>query len=90
MPYLEAITGPAMGRRYDLELAQYVLGRHPECDIVLESGSVSRQHAKDVRAGTSYQLEDLKSRNGTFINGRLIGEPSKSSIATLEVRRAHA
>lgn len=77
MPYLEAITGPAMGRRYDLESSQYVLGRHPECDIVLESGSVSRQHAKVVKTGTSYQLEDLKSRNGTFINGRLIGEPTK-------------
>jgi phosphoserine phosphatase RsbU/P len=77
MPYLDAITGPAMGRRYTLENMQYVMGRHPECDIVLESGSVSRQHAKVFKTGVSYFLEDLKSRNGSFVNGRLINEPTK-------------
>ncbi len=76
MPYLDAVTGPAMGRRYSLDASQYILGRHPDCDIVLESGSVSRQHAKLVQSGTKYVLEDLKSRNGTFVNGRLIGEPT--------------
>ena len=77
MPYLDAITGPAMGRRYPLENSQYVLGRHPDCDIVLESGSVSRQHARISKSGTHFVLEDLKSRNGSFVNGRLIGEPTK-------------
>lgn len=77
MPHFDAMTGPAMGRRYQLDKDQYVMGRHPECDIVLESGSVSRQHAKIVRAGVGYVLEDLKSRNGTFVNGRLINEPTK-------------
>jgi len=77
MPYFDAITGPAMGRRYPLENSQYVMGRHPDCDIVLESGSVSRQHAKVSKNGTNFVLEDLKSRNGTFVNGRLINESTK-------------
>jgi phosphoserine phosphatase RsbU/P len=77
MPYLDAVTGPAMGRRYPLDQSQYILGRHPDCNIVLESGSVSRQHAKLLKNGPNYLLEDLKSRNGTFINGRLIGEATK-------------
>lgn len=77
MPYLDAVTGPAMGRRYNLDANQYVLGRHPDCDIVLESGSVSRQHAKLIRSGVGYALEDLKSRNGTFVNGRLIGDTTQ-------------
>ncbi|XZE20936.1 SpoIIE family protein phosphatase [Pirellulaceae bacterium SH449] len=77
MPYLDAVTGPAMGRRYTLDLPQYVLGRHPDCNIVLESGSVSRQHAKLIKSGPSFLLEDLNSRNGTFINGKLIGEATK-------------
>ena len=66
-----------MGRRYPLENSQYVMGRHPDCDIVLESGSVSRQHAKVSKNGTNFVLEDLKSRNGTFVNGRLINESTK-------------
>lgn len=77
MPYLDAITGPAMGRRYPLENSRYVLGRHPDCDIVLESGSVSRQHARISKSGSHFVLEDLKSRNGSFVNGRLIGEPTQ-------------
>ncbi len=77
MPYLDAITGPAMGRRYPLENSQYVMGRHPDCGIVLESGSVSRQHARISKSGTNFVLEDLKSRNGTFVNGRLINESTK-------------
>ena len=77
MPYLDVITGTAMGSRYPLEKSQYVLGRHPDCDIVLESGSVSRQHARISKSGNNFVLEDLKSRNGSFVNGRLIGEPTK-------------
>lgn len=77
MPYLDAVTGPAMGRRYTLDLPQYVLGRHPDCNIVLESGSVSRQHAKISKNGAGFHLEDLNSRNGTFVNGKLIAEATK-------------
>ncbi|MFO0012993.1 MAG: SpoIIE family protein phosphatase [Planctomycetota bacterium] len=72
MPYFDTVTGPAMGQRINLIRDHYVLGRHPECDIVLESGAVSRQHARAVRTATGYAIEDLKSRNGTLVNGSLI------------------
>jgi len=45
------------------------LGRHPDCNIVIEGvGAVSREHARIIRADDKYFLEDLKSRNGTFLN----------------------
>ncbi len=47
-----------------------VLGRHPACEIVLESASVSRQHARILNSDGVFYLEDLHSRNGTFLNGR--------------------
>jgi serine phosphatase RsbU (regulator of sigma subunit) len=74
MAYLDALSGSALGKRYELSRLETILGRHPDCHVVLDSGAVSRQHAKIVRDGTRYLLEDLKSRNGTFINGKLIGE----------------
>ncbi len=49
-----------------------VLGRHPACDIVLESGAVSRQHARVLKIDADYYIEDLHSRNGTLINGRQV------------------
>jgi serine phosphatase RsbU (regulator of sigma subunit) len=72
MPYFDTVNGPAMGQRISLVREQYVLGRHPECDIVLESGAVSRQHAKALKTPTGYAIEDMNSRNGTFVNGELI------------------
>lgn len=50
----------------------YVLGRDPELPICLDSATVSRRHAR-IRVGTGDAiLEDLKSKNGTFLNGRRI------------------
>ena len=74
MAYLTAINGSALGKRFELDRPKMVMGRHPECEITLDSGSVSRQHACVNTQGGNFMLEDLKSRNGTFLNGRLITE----------------
>jgi serine phosphatase RsbU (regulator of sigma subunit) len=68
MPYLEAINGPQPGQRHTLNQAAMVLGRHPDCQIVIDVGAVSRQHARIQREGENFVLEDLKSRNGTLLN----------------------
>lgn len=72
MAGLRAIKGPDSGKRYSLPSDRTVLGRHPDCDIVVDFGAVSRQHAQVIRVGESYFVEDLKSRNGTFVNDELI------------------
>jgi phosphoserine phosphatase RsbU/P len=73
MNFLLANNGPEAGRRYDLKGDKWILGRHPDCHIVIEVGAVSRNHCQIVRDGSSYLLEDLGSRNGTFLND----EPEK-------------
>ncbi len=62
---------------YDLDTDEVVLGRLPECDIQLQSNMVSRKHARVVRQGTKYLLEDMGSGNGSFINGRRIEEATE-------------
>jgi len=49
--------------------AKIVLGRDQLCDMMLRAGGVSRQHAEIERAGESFQLRDLDSRNGTSVAG---------------------
>ncbi len=44
------------------------LGRLPDCDIVLEDVGISREHAELVRLGEGWEVRDLGSRNGTFVN----------------------
>jgi serine phosphatase RsbU (regulator of sigma subunit)/pSer/pThr/pTyr-binding forkhead associated (FHA) protein len=68
MAVLEAIKGLPPGQLFPLERECAVLGRHPDCDIVLDIGAVSRQHARILKLADGFFVEDLHSRNGTFVN----------------------
>jgi DNA-binding response OmpR family regulator len=59
-------------REAPLQAERVVLGRAPECDIVVEGRLISRQHATISRVGPTYMLEDLGSHNGTTVNGRRV------------------
>ena len=72
MAVLQAVQGLHPAGALPLEGAVMVLGRHPACDIVLESGAVSRQHARVLKIDADYYIEDLHSRNGTLVNGRQV------------------
>jgi pSer/pThr/pTyr-binding forkhead associated (FHA) protein len=48
------------------------IGRDPSNDVVLASPNVSRFHAQVERVGQRYRVEDLRSSNGTFVNGERI------------------
>ncbi len=49
---------------------EWMVGRSPTSDLVLESPDVSRQHAKFFVKGGTYYFSDLGSRNGSIINGK--------------------
>ena len=70
--FLQVIKGLNPGQQFPLEGERNILGRHPECDIVLDIGAVSRQHAQILCVASQFYVEDLKSRNGTFVNGEMI------------------
>lgn len=72
MAILRVTTGQNPGQEIALESPRCVLGRHPNCDIKLEDGSVSREHAQLTQVGGRWYVEDLNSRNGTFLNGRIV------------------
>ena len=75
MAYIEVASGPGVGRRYPLTDDRTTIGRHPECQIILEQvRGASRQHCEIVRQGEDFFVRDLRSRNGTFHNNRIIGE----------------
>ncbi len=48
------------------------IGRSPENTIVIDAETVSRMHAVIISRDGNYQVNDLKSRNGTYINGQKI------------------
>ena len=63
------ITGGAKnGAIIDLQNADLVLGRHDDCDLVLDDTRASSHHARIYRDKTEWMLTDLKSTNGTLVN----------------------
>lgn len=61
---------------HELSGDEAVLGRHPECQIQLNSNMVSRRHARVFLDAGHWQVEDLGSGNGTFVNGQKIEAPT--------------
>ena len=53
------------------------IGRDPHCDIHLPSTNVSRYHAQIEWSDTGFDITDLNSTNGTYVNRRLIKEPTR-------------
>lgn len=53
-----------------------IVGRSPGADIVIGAGYVSGRHARFQLMGQNLFVEDLGSKNGTAVNGQLIGAPT--------------
>jgi pSer/pThr/pTyr-binding forkhead associated (FHA) protein len=56
-------------KQFELNDGEVIIGRIPECQIQLEMENVSRQHARITYRNEEYQLEDLGSTNGIYVNG---------------------
>jgi hypothetical protein len=54
-------------------IGELFIGRHPSCDVVLESQLVSRRHARLFFRDGSWIIQDLASTNGTLVNGAPVG-----------------
>jgi len=60
--------GPNAGSKFVLETDVTNAGRHPDSDIFLDDVTVSRRHAEIVHGKNGYQLRDVGSLNGTYLN----------------------
>jgi hypothetical protein len=63
-------------QRYELPFAETRIGRDAANDIVLESKASSRFHAVVRWDGQRFVVEDAASRNGTYLNGARLSEPT--------------
>jgi len=64
---LLAGDGEEIGR---VQKDRFLIGRGKHCDLVINSGKVSREHAAIVREGDAWFIEDLGSSNGTWFEKR--------------------
>lgn len=58
-----------------------LIGRHAACDVRVENPRVSTEHASVHWVGDRWELRDLNSRNGTFVDGRRLGAGERAVLA---------
>ena len=73
---LEIVEGAGAGRMVAVTAA-VTIGRGRDADLVLADELVSRRHAQVTPDGSGAVVEDLGSRNGTFVNGEAIHGPTR-------------
>ena len=88
------MSGPHEVKAYPLSGTQVSIGRSERSDIALADPGVSRNHARIVREGDDFIVEDLQSTNGTEVNGQPVrrrrlanGDTVKLANSTLQFRR---
>jgi predicted component of type VI protein secretion system len=74
LPILIGQSGPLNGLRWVIE-REKLIGREDTCDVVIADRQVSRYHARLYLGNEGIYLEDLASKNGTYINTVKISEP---------------
>ena len=67
--------GPTPGQVIDLKEDIVTLGREPGNVLTINDKGLSRVHARLVKTDAGYTLEDMDSKNGTFVNGAVLVAP---------------
>ncbi len=77
MAVLSSSDDSVIKKNFRLSEDPVIIGRHPECSIQIDDGSVSRHHARVTNTDGVWFIEDLESRNGTFLNGQTIQKQTR-------------
>jgi len=78
-------SGKSAGRSITLKQGKLLIGRSEDCDVRPLGEEVSRRHCAVVAEGDGLTVEDLKSRNGTYVNGVRIS--AKVTVADGDIVR---
>ena len=76
MAMLIVREGVSPRRQWPLQRSVVVIGRDADCQVVIDDRQASRQHARIVQTGDGHVLEDMGSKNGTFLNGQPLTTPT--------------
>lgn len=77
--YLVNIMGRA-GQMVELKPGKLTIGRASECDISIRSAKISRVHCLIYSKGDDYYVQDMSSKNGTYVNAKLVEKDVKLEL----------
>ena len=71
---LVVIYGLELGKKFNLNRPQIIIGRSSKADIQIDQEAVSRNHCKIINTGNAIMLRDMGSTNGTYVNDEPVDE----------------
>lgn len=77
--------GPNIGDEFYIEKDEFIIGRSPESDVLLDDITVSRKHALLIKDGDNYRLLDADSLNGSYLNGNIVEEAILSNGDRIQI-----
>lgn len=80
---LEILDGPLAGATMALTGADIIIGRAPDCSIVLTDDYSSSKHTRIRRVDDTWFVEDLESTNGTWVNRKRITTATAISVGSV-------
>ena len=81
--------GPAKGSRFLITQEGATLGRSPESAIFLDDVTVSRSHAVIAPHGTAFELKDMGSLNGTYLNNESVSQVDLKAGDEIQIGKFH-
>ncbi|MGE5842648.1 MAG: FHA domain-containing protein [Deltaproteobacteria bacterium] len=81
MARIQVLEGPLSGASFDIDQEVVFVGRLPGNDVMLRDEAISRKHLKIFSVESCYFIEDLKTKNGTMINGEVL-DPGFARLIT--------
>jgi len=79
--------GPNAGSTFALDTDSTSIGRHPDSDLFLDDVTVSRRHAVVRRLDDGYEITDVGSLNGTYVNGERIDTVPLEDMDEVQIGR---
>jgi MoxR-like ATPase len=79
MAMLHILEGPDAGSQYEFEDGRVLVGRGEECQVRLNQGSISRQHAAFSKINGVWHVEDLNSQNGVYVEDEQVSRAALRS-----------
>ena len=85
MSTLRIQHGEILVMKRELSQDVTIIGRNPDCDIVLQDPAISQEHVRIVEINGEYLLQDMGSRNGVYVNGLKINKTVLRDLDVIEI-----
>ncbi len=80
---LVVTAGPLSGTTLPLRSSGTLIGRSPECALVLDDDYASGRHARIYEVDGTWMVEDMRSTNGTFLGATRLTEPREVAVGSV-------